>query len=85
MATSYIRKQAFAYIAENLTDLPVDSSADPVLCVPLEDLRLLREGLADPSAELVASLRILLGHAVGDNEFEMHLVTPFMLDHSVGE
>jgi len=71
-----IRRQAYAYIRQRLAELPVDG-AEPDLFVPLDDLRLLREGLADPSAELVASLRRLFGYVVGETEFETHLVLPF--------
>ncbi len=76
MTKSDTRRQAYDYIRQQLAELPVDG-AGPDLFVPLDDLRLLREGLADPTAELVASLRRLLGDRLGETEFEMFLVTPF--------
>lgn len=76
MAKSDTRKQAYAYIRQRLADLPVDG-ANPDLFVPLDDLRLLREGLANPSAELVASLRRLFGNTIGESEFETYLIAPF--------
>ncbi len=71
-----LRRQAYTYIRQKLAGLPVDG-ASPDLFVPLDDLRLLRDGLADPSAELVATLRALLGGGIGENEIETHLVIPF--------
>ncbi len=76
MTKSDTRRQAYDYIRQQLAELPVDG-AGPDLFVPLDDLRLLREGLADPTAELVASLRRLLGDRLGETEFETFLVTPF--------
>ena len=76
MTKSDTRRQAYAYIRERLADIPVDG-ASPDLFVPLDDLRLLREGLADPSAELVASLRRLFGATIGEAEFETYLIAPF--------
>ena len=70
------RRQAYTYIRQKLAELPVDG-ANPDLFVPLDDLRLLREGLANPTAELIASLRRLFGNRFGESEFEAYLVAPF--------
>jgi len=77
MALSELRKQAYNYITEKLAALPVESVRDQNLLIPLEDLRLLKEGKANPSAELMTSLRCLFENIMGDNEFEMNLVAPF--------
>ncbi len=76
MYKTELRRQAYIYIRQHLADLPLDG-ASPDLFVPLDDLRLLRDGLADPSAELIATLRALIGGTIGENDFETHLVTPF--------
>jgi hypothetical protein len=77
MALSELRKQAYNYITEKLAALPVESESDQNLYIPLEDLRLLKEGKANPSAELMSSLRCLFENIIGDNELEIHLVAPF--------
>jgi hypothetical protein len=80
MKLSDARREAYRYILESLgrLDLEVESQerGSPI-CIPLDELRLLKEGSAGPSARLVASLRLLLGDAVSPSEINAHLVAPF--------
>ncbi len=79
IAKNELRKKAYQYILERLRAVPVDSAkTDWSFSVPLEDLRLLKEGVANPSPELVASLRWLLKDAVPPSEIDSHLVSPFI-------
>jgi carbamoyl-phosphate synthase large subunit len=72
------RKQAYNYIFDQLHSVTVESTnIDWSIFVPLDDLRLLKEGNADPSPELIASLRNLLGDTVSAAEIDYHLVSPF--------
>ena len=78
MSKSVLRKEAYKYILEELSKLPVGScDADRYLSIPLSELSLLKEGRADPSAALVASLKQLLKGTVTDAEIDAHLVAPF--------
>ena len=51
--------------------------ADHPSTIPLNELMLLKEGLADPSDELVTSLKQLLRGFVPEAEIDAHLVAPF--------
>ncbi len=85
IAKNELRQQAYQFILERLNAVPVDSAnADWSFSVPLEDLRLLKEGVADPSPELVASLRWLLKDTIPAGEIDSHLVSPFMEKFSSG-
>ena len=56
-----LRKEAYQYILKILSNLP--ASADEknwIQYIPLEELRLIKEGIADPSPALVALLKDLL-------------------------
>ena len=78
MSRKQLRKEAYKYVLERLSGLPPHSSdlGSPPN-ISLGDLRLLKEGLADPSAELVASLKQLLRGFVMEAEIDAHLVVPF--------
>jgi len=72
------RKEAYEYIREHIVRLhgfSIDSEHSPV--VPLNELMLLKEGLIDPSAELVTSLKLLLRGSVTEADIDAHLVMPF--------
>jgi hypothetical protein len=78
MSKSQIRKTAYKYIKGQLSKLHGCSyDAESPLIIPLNELMLLKEGLADPSAELVALLKQLLKGASTDAEIEARLVAPF--------
>jgi hypothetical protein len=78
MLKSQLRKTAYEYIRTQLGNLHGLSLSDgQQTVVPLSELMLLKEGLADPSAELVASLKQLLKCSVTEVEIDAHLVTPF--------
>ena len=78
MSKSQLRKTAYKYITGQLSKLNGCSyDVEHPLIIPLNELMLLREGLADPSAELVALLKQLFKGASTDAEIEAHLVAPF--------
>jgi hypothetical protein len=73
-----LRKEAYKYVLEKLSNLPASAgNRNWIQCVPLEELRLLKEGIADPSAALVALLQDLVGDSISDVEIQAHLVAPF--------
>jgi hypothetical protein len=79
MSKSQLRKMAYKYIKGQISKfhgLSVPADYSPV--IPLDELMLLKEGLADPSAELVASLKQLLQGSISEAEINAHLVAPFV-------
>ena len=78
MDKQQLRQQAYEYIRDQLSALHGPTpGAEPSSIILLEDLRQLREGLADPSPGLIVSLKQLLRGAVSEQELEAHIVTPF--------
>ena len=79
MSNSKTRKEAYDYTRELISNRQCDLSgeADYPPVIPLNDLMLLRDGSADPSIELVASLRELLKGQVSDEDINQHLIAPF--------
>ncbi len=78
VARSKLRKEAYQYILLLLGKLPSTTrSDDSQHFIPLEELRLIKEGLADPSAALVILLKELLQGTVSDVTVDSHLVKPF--------
>ncbi len=72
------RKEAYHYICQRLSKLlALSSAANDGSVISLEELRLLKEGMADPSTETVALVKRLFGSIVGDAEIDAYLVTPF--------
>jgi hypothetical protein len=75
---SALRREAYKYIAERLNKLSAGScDRDPLPSIPLNEIRLLKNGLADPSRALVASIKQLLKGNVNEAEIEAYLVKPF--------
>ena len=72
-----LRKEAYRYIREKLCSTHVSSDAGWDITISLYELSLLREGTADPSAALVASLKRLFKGTVPETEIDAHLVAPF--------
>ena len=78
MDRQQLRKQAYDYIRDQLSTLQGPApGTDPSSIILLEDLRQLREGIADPSPGLVVALKRLLRGVVMESEIEAHIVTPF--------
>jgi hypothetical protein len=78
MSKSQLRKTAYEYIKGQLSKIHGCShDVEHPSIIPLDELMLLKEGLADPSAELVASLKQLFKGTSIDAEIEAHLVAPF--------
>jgi hypothetical protein len=75
---SELRREAYAYFLNTLSKLPT-STGDKywIHCISLEELRLIKEGKADPSPSLVALVKELLNGAISDEDIDSHLVTPF--------
>jgi len=79
MSETVLRKEAYRYIQAILSKLPIDpSDIDRSPVISLEELAKLKEGLADPSVSLIASLKKLLSGIVTEDEIEIHLVLPFV-------
>ena len=77
-ARSELRKEAYKFILQILGSLSESSdNSDWSQCIPLEELRLLKEGLEDPSPALVAMLKQMLKGAARDSALNAHLITPF--------
>jgi hypothetical protein len=79
MSKSQLRKMACKYIKGQIGKfhgLSVHADYSPV--IPLDELMLLKEGLADPSTELVASLKQLTQGSISEAEIDAHLVAPFV-------
>jgi hypothetical protein len=73
-----LRKEAYRYILEILRKLPVTSiSDDSYIAISLDELMQLKEGIANPSPELINMLRKLLKGTVTEAEFNSRLVEPF--------
>ncbi len=78
MSKYNLRKEAYRYIQEKLSKLPIDScDPDQGLSIPLHELTQLKEGVADPSVVLVATFKRLFSGAVNEAEIDAHLVKPF--------
>lgn len=74
------RREAYRYILERLSMLPPGpASGDSFVWIPLDELKLLKEGVSGPSAALVASLTVLLQDVVSPEELRSHLVDPFVV------
>ena len=66
-----LRKQAYQYILERLTKLQIDASGDKSRTdISLDEIKLLKEGMTDPSVSLVATLKRLLKGIVSESEIE---------------
>jgi hypothetical protein len=78
VSRSDLRKEAYHYILQILGFLPAQPVGhDWLQLVPLEELRLMKEGMADPSPALVDLVKELLHGVVSDGIIDSHLVTPF--------
>jgi hypothetical protein len=75
---SALRREAYKYILERLSKLGIDyRDIDSMPNIPLDEIRLIKEGTADPSSALVASLKRLMKGIVDEREIENYLVKPF--------
>ena len=83
MSKSQLRKTAYGYIQGEISRLHgLSRNIDHASAIPLDELILLKDGLSDPSAELVASLKQLLKGSVSEAEIDTHLVVPFQRQSS---
>jgi hypothetical protein len=75
---SDLRMEAYHYILKILGDLSIsDNEENRTVCIPLEELRLIKKGIADPSPDLVALLKSMLRNTVSESVIDSHLVMPF--------
>jgi hypothetical protein len=78
MPKRQLRKTAYEYIKTQIGQRRgVISDDDFALTLPLDELMLLKEGQADPSSELVISIKQILRGSITEAEIEAHLVAPF--------
>ncbi|MDD5287871.1 MAG: hypothetical protein PHY28_01995 [Dehalococcoidales bacterium] len=73
------RKSAYHYICDRLSRIPpgmIDVKEN--LVIPMDELRMLKEGLADPTPEMIALIkRIFSPLMINETEIEDYLVNPF--------
>ncbi|MFC1938774.1 hypothetical protein ACFLWM_01280 [Chloroflexota bacterium] len=75
---SSLRLKAYKYILERLSKLGIDyCDIDSLPNILLDEIRLIKEGTADPSSALAASLKRLMRDIVDEREIENYLVKPF--------
>jgi len=78
MSKSQLRKTAYEYIKGQIGKLHGFSyDTGHPSTISLNELMLLKEGLADPSGELVALFKQLLKGSVNEAGIDAHLVEPF--------
>ncbi len=83
VARSELRKEAYRFILQNLDGLSSSiEKAQWEHCVSLEELRLMKEGMADPSPALVECVRSILGERVSEAAINSYLVNPFKINSS---
>ncbi len=75
---SELRKEAYRYVLFLLSSSPnpIEDNA-PGQFIPLDELRQIKEGVADPSPALVNLLKDLLQGTINDATIDSHLVIPF--------
>ena len=77
------RKQAYQFILGKIKELQekfsyqTNKSGEVSDIVPLEELDMLRRGIADPSAKLIVFLKTLLHPVASEIELEDNLLKPF--------
>jgi hypothetical protein len=75
---SALRREAYKYSLERLSKLGIGyGDIDSLPNIPLDEIRLIKEGTADPSLALVASLKHLMRGIVDEREIENYLEKPF--------
>jgi hypothetical protein len=74
---SELRKEAYKYILEIITQLPSANNKNYIQSISLEELRLIRDGIEDPSPSLIASIKELFNGTISTAEIDSHLVIPF--------
>ena len=78
MSNRQLRVTAYEYIKTQISKFPeCPRNSDLSVIIPLDDIVSLKEGLADPSTELVASLKQLLKGVSTEVEIDAYLVAPF--------
>lgn len=75
---SALRREAYKYILERLSKLGISyGDIDSLPNIPLDEIRLVKEGIADPSLALVTALKRLMRGIIHEREIEDYLVKPF--------
>ena len=77
------RRKAYGYILNQAKKLnleliyKLDETIANISYIPLSDIEKVKEGIADPSEELVEVLKKLFRHIASEAEIEDYLVKPF--------
>ncbi len=77
------RRKAYEYILNQTKKLNLellhksDKTIANISYIPLSDIEKVKEGIADPSEELVEMLKKLFHQIASEAEIEDHLVKPF--------
>ncbi len=78
MSNSQLRKEAYQFVPEILEQPSIRSyDSDSSVTIPLDELMLIKDGLADPSVTLVGSLRRMFKGTTTESEINIRLVVPF--------
>ncbi len=78
MSEYEIRQKAYQYILGKIASLPASpGNAGQPPSISLDELLLIKQGLADPSTELVVSLKQLLRGSIPETEIDEYLIAPF--------
>ena len=78
------REKAYYFIVEQAKKLCAISkyrynkTTTDVELISLDELYKIKNGLADPSPELVGTMKKLLQHVTSESEIDKHLVEPFL-------
>ncbi len=78
------RQQAYSYILNQTKKInwnferSFKNSINDVGYISLADIQELKEGLSNPSPELVATLKILFRRVASQDEIDNHLIKPFL-------
>lgn len=71
------RKRAYLYICENLKKIPGGLNSLNTEFISLDDLLLIKNGLHDPSPQMVACFMTILRSVASESEIHSYLVAPF--------
>jgi len=70
------RKKAYSYILARISRVSLQRSEKSDL-ISLDDLIRLKEGLSDPTPELVSALKPFLKTVTSEADIDEHLIKPF--------
>jgi hypothetical protein len=78
-----LRKEAYKFTLELLRKIPtVETEDGQEFELSLDELRLLKEGIEDPSQDLVSALKYLSKDIISKDEIDRYLVIPFLSNNT---